>query len=77
MNDSCKLIVNYKWINTWTFETDLLDDEAVTKFKTPLNLLLLAILLKSDGLSADTTFDRSDEFDAKTFVMPPLISCLP
>jgi hypothetical protein len=55
----------------------LLDDEAATKFKTPLNLLLFVILLKSDGLSADTTFDKSDEFDVKTFVMPPLISCLP
>jgi hypothetical protein len=40
----------------------LLEADAITKFNTPVNLLLLPIFLKSEGLNADTIFGKSDEF---------------
>ena len=45
------------------FDIDLLEADAETKFNTPVNLLLLPIFLKSEGLNADTTFDKSDVFE--------------
>ncbi len=40
----------------------MLEADAITKFNTPVNLLLLPIFLKSEGLNADTIFGKSDEF---------------
>ncbi len=51
------------------FDIDLLEADAETKFNTPVNLLLLPIFLKSEGLNADTTFDKSDEFDVNRLVI--------